>query len=135
GSVRSGWLVGSTMRVKRSGQAPADNVRLTVLLPTIGRLKTRALSPYTTLCRSTGGTQLSCTFGTLASGDMRTVVATTNETADLVAWNRPLQKWTETATGHHAVCVQSEQTCLPPQLLVTKPPDGGTFNVGLPASF
>src|SRR5439155_666379 len=135
GTFKIGDKPSFTIVVKSDGTGAADNVTLTDSLPTFGSLQTWALTPAVTGCAITSGTQLKCNFGTLQVGDMRTVVVTSNEAADIPACGHLVNTGTATATGLQPVSDQGDQTCQPPHVTIIKTPDGGTFKIGDKPSF
>src|SRR3989442_1620199 len=81
------------------------NVMLTDTLPTVGNLTAWTIPPdgvpSAGTCAITGSTALKCSFGDLATGDMRTVIVETTTAVDGTACVR-IQN-TVTATGDNLV--------------------------------
>lgn len=117
-----------------AGSGTATNVRLTDALPTGGGLAWAPVATGGQNC-SIAGSTLSCSFGSLAATEFKTVTVVSATPTPFAACQ--VQQNTASATADNANPAEGRamSVCVPPVLELTKGPKNGAFQIGAPVSY
>ena len=122
-----------------AGGTSATNATLTDSLPTARGLTWTTATTTQGTCTISGGSALSCAFGTIASQASVTVTVKSPATTPVAACQTQVNVAANaTADGYLMASDSGSMTCVKPapaQLSVVKTPDGGSFAQGGQASF